>query len=79
MNEGRSLDNTQIREILANHINDLNNKIDTWHKELPALKTRLALEYHQQKLTEYEAQLTLLYEVQESFNLAIKEWGYELS
>ena len=79
MNEGRSLDNTQIREIVANHINDLNDKIDTWHKELPALKTRLALEYHQQKLTEYEAQLTLLYEVQESFNLAIKEWGYELS
>ena len=79
MNEGRSLDNTQIREIVANHINTLNEKIDQWHKDLPTLKTRLALEYQQQKLTEYEAQLTLLYEVQESFNLAIKEWGYELS
>ena len=79
MNEGRSLDNTQIREIVANHINTLNEKIDQWHKDLPTLNTRLALEYQQQKLTEYEAQLTLLYEVQESFNLAIKEWGYELS
>ena len=79
MNEGRSLDNTQIREILANHINALNDKIDTWHKELPALQTRLALEYHQQKLTEYEAQLTLLHEVKGTFNDAIREWGYELS
>ena len=79
MNEGRSLDNTQIREIVANHINTLNEKIDQWHKDLPTLKTKLALEYQQQKLTEYEAQLTLLYEVQESFNLAIREWGYELS
>jgi len=79
MNEGKSLDNTQIREILANHINALNDKIDEWHKDLPDIYTRLALEYHQQKLTEYEAQLTLLHEVQESFNLAIKEWGYELS
>jgi|15BtaG_2_1085339.scaffolds.fasta_scaffold54726_2 hypothetical protein len=79
MNEGRSLDNTQIREIVQKHITTLNEKIDQWHKDLPALKTSLALEYQQQKLTEYEAQLTLLYEVQESFNLAIKEWGYELS
>ena len=79
MSEGRSLDNTQIREILANHINALNDKIDQWHKDLPALKTKLALEYQIQKLTEYEAQLTLLHEVKGTFNDAIREWGYELS
>ena len=43
MNEGRSLDNTQIREIVANHINSLNDKIDQWHKDLPALKNKVGI------------------------------------
>ena len=43
MNEGRSLDNTQVREIVANHINTLNEKIDQWHKDLPTLKTRFGI------------------------------------